>query len=330
MATVKHVADLADVNISTVSRYLSGKLTVTPETEQRILNAIKETNYRPNIIAQSLRRGSSNTIAVVAPDIYQPGISEIIFGVDNQIRETDYLLMTIMTQNSFERELAILRILGHMMVGGVVIIGQPSDGINSIEKIRDAIGETPMMFISRNFRESEVPEICPDQVSGVNQMTTYLLERGYQNIGLIVGIAEHPDAIQKIKGYELGLASQGFEANHDLIVEGYYRPEETQEVTKYLLTKNVDAIICASDLMAISAIKYIQDQGLSIPDDVAVTGYGGTTWANIITPKLTTVSVEVDMLGRKAVRNLIEFIDGKLVEPKLIKQAVSLIIGDSA
>lgn len=329
MSTVKHVADLANVNVSTVSRYLSGKLTVTPETEQRILDAIKQTNYQPNIIAQSLRSGSSKTIAVVAPDIYQPGISEIIFGVDNQIRDTEYLLMTIMTQNSSERELVILRILNQMMVGGVVIIGQPSDGINTMEAIRGALGNTPMIFVSRNFKASDVPEICPDQVSGVSQITKHLLEKGYSKIGLVVGILEHPDAKKKIEGYKQGLASKGIDVKENLIAEGFYRTEETQAAVKYLLTQGIDAVICASDLMAISALKYLQDQGLSIPEDIAVAGYGGTTWADIVTPKLTTVSVKVEELGRSAVANLINIIESESSITDFQIREVSLKLGDS-
>jgi DNA-binding LacI/PurR family transcriptional regulator len=330
MSTVKDVARLAGVNVSTVSRYLSGKLSVTPKTEKRILKAIKETNYQPNIIAQSLRSGSSKTIAVVAPDIYQPGISEIIYGVDDRIRETDYLLMTIMTQNSASRERAILTTLCHMMVGGVIIIGQPADTINSMEEIQCALGgNTPIMFVSRNFEESEVPEICPDQEDGVRMLTEHLLIKGYRSIGLIVGVQEHPDAKKKIAGYQRGLKSQGVPFNADLIVQGFYQAENTRNAVKDLINKDVEAIICASDLMAIAAMKFIQDQGLSIPGDIAVAGYGGTAWADMVSPRLTTVNVQVNQLGGLATEYLLQQIQGKEPESNFQILPVSLRVGES-
>lgn len=330
MPTVKHVADLAGVNASTVSRYLSGKLSVTPETEERILQAIKKTNYQPNIIAQSLRSGTSKTIAVVAPDIYQPGISGIIYGLDNRIRETEYLLMIIMTQNSASRELEILRTLSHMMVAGVVIIGQPTEEVNSAEATREALGgHTPLLFVSRNFEESNVLEICPDQVTGVMQITNHLIERGYRSIGLIVGKREHPDAIKKIEGYKRGLSSMGITAKDEMVRDGFYQPEKTQAAVEDLLKKNVDAIICASDLMAITAIKYIQDKGLAIPGDVAVTGYGGTSWADMITPRLTTVDVHMAELGSKVIDHLLNVIDGVSLPSRFQVQSVTLRIGQS-
>jgi DNA-binding LacI/PurR family transcriptional regulator len=331
MPTLKNVAKLAGVNVSTVSRYLSGKLAVTPETEKRILEAIEETHYQPNIIAQSLRSGSSKTIAVVAPDIYQPGIAGIICGVDNYIRDTEFLMMIIMTQNSGSRELNILRTLSAMMVGGVIIIGQPTEDINSPEETLEALGDhTPMIFVSRNFEASDVPEVCPDQIDGMMQVTRYLIDKGYKSPGLIVGERGHPDAKMKIQGYRQGLASKGVKPGDEWIAEGFYKPEETRSATEKLLKQNVDAIVCASDLMAISTINYLQDNGLKVPDDIAVTGYGGTSWAEMISPRLTTVDVQVDALGREAIENLINSINGEEIAIEFQVQPVSLRIGESA
>ncbi|KAA3644752.1 MAG: LacI family transcriptional regulator [Chloroflexi bacterium] len=330
MATVKNVAEIAKVNVSTVSRYLSGELSVTPETEQRILDAIKQTNYQPNIIAQGLRRGRSRTIVVVAPDIYQPGISGIISGIDRRIQDSRFILITVMTQGSSRRELKILRTLSTMMASGVVLIGHPFGQINSTEMIRDAIGMEPsLVYVSRTFQESNVLEVCPDQLSGMQQITDHLIEKGHRSIGLIVGVNEHPDALIKIRGYKRSLTAHNIEIRDDLILEGFFRPEETRAATDVLLERNVDAIICTSDLMGISALQHLQNKKLSIPDDIAVAGYGGTIWADLVTPKLTTVAVQVEELGQYAAGLLLDEIEGNDLDSNFAIRPVSLRLGES-
>ena len=216
------------------------------------------------------------------------------------------------------------------MVGGVIIIGQPTEDINSPEETKNALGDdTPLMFVSRNFGESDVPEVCPDQIDGIRQVTSYLLEHGYRNLGLIVGERGHPDAQKKIEGFRLGLSSYGITPREERIVEGFYRPDETRIAAAKLVEQKVDAIVCASDLMAISAIQYLQAEGLTVPGDIAVTGYGGTSWSNMVTPRLTTVDVQVDELGHIVASNLLNVIQGNPIETEFQVLPVTLRVGES-
>lgn len=330
MSTLRDVAKIAEVNISTISRYLSGKLKVTPGTEQRILAAIEQTGYEPNLIAQSLRSGSIPTIAAVVPDIFQPGISGIISGVDDRLLDTEHTLTTAMTKGSADREIRVLRNLRHMMVAGVIVVGHPIGERNDVQALRSALGDSiPLVFVSRNFRPSAVAEVCPDQESGALELTQHLIGRGYRAIGIIIGSREHPDAVIKLEGYRRALADAGMEARPGWIEEGYYRPEETRAATQRLLQQGVDAIFCTSDLMAVSAAQYLKEMGCAIPDDTAVAGYGGTLWAEIFSPSLTTVVVRVAHLGRMAVELLLEHIKYPDRPPEHHVRPVYLRVGDT-
>jgi DNA-binding LacI/PurR family transcriptional regulator len=330
MSTLKDVARIAGVNISTVSRYLSGKLNVTPQTEQRINEAIEQTGYQPNIIARSLRSGFIPTIAVVVPDIFQPGISGIISGIDDRLINTEFTLTTAMTKGNAEREIQVLRNLRHMMVAGVIVVGHPIGERNDVQTLRDAIGDSiPMTFVSRNFRPSEVTEVCPDQENGARELTQHLIDRGYHSIGIIIGSREHPDASVKMRGYQSALASSGFEASPEWVVEGFYRPDATRKATDQLVSQNVDAIFCTSDLMAVTAAQQLQERGLSIPGDIALAGYGGTLWAEIFSPNLTTVVVQVEQLGRTAVELLMSQIQNPSAPPSLNVRPVYLQVGST-
>lgn len=328
MTNLKDVARIAEVNISTISRYLSGTLNVTPNTEQRIIDAIKQTGYRPNIVAQSLRSGSSPTIAVIVPDIFQPGISGIISGIDDQLINSEYTLVTMMTKGSAAREIALLNNLHHRMVAGVIVVGHPIGERNEIQTLKDAIGENiPMVFVSRHFTASSVTEVCPDQEKGAMEVTQHLIEQGYRSIGIIIGSKDHPDAIVKLRGYQNALTSHGLDIQPKWIEAGLYQPEATRTATDRLLRKGVDAIFCTSDLMAVSATQNILERGLSIPGDIAIAGYGGTIWAEIFTPKLTTVVVQVEQLGRAAIELLLHHIKYPDEAPMFLVRPVYLSIG---
>ena len=328
MTTLRDVAKIADVNISTISRYLSGKLAVTPDTEQRIIQAIQQTGYQPNIIAQSLRRRSSPTIAVIVPDIFQPGISGIIYGIDDKLINSEYTLITMMTKGSAARELSLLSNLHQRMVAGVIVVGHPIGEGNDIQTLRDAIGENiPMVFVSRHFSASSVTEVCPDQENGAMKITQHLIDRGYKSIGIIVGSKNHPDAMVKLSGYKNALADNGLKFKPELVETGLYQPDPTRIATQCLLQKGVEAIFCTSDLMAVSAAQYIHECELSIPGDVAVAGYGGTIWAEIFSPKLTTVVVQVEQLGGLAIELLMHQIRYPATKPRFLVRPVYLNVG---
>lgn len=328
MTNLKDVARIAEVNISTVSRYLSGKLNLTPGVEQRILQAIQQTGYQPNIIAQSLRSGTNPTIAVVVPDIYQPGISGIISGIDDGLSSTDYTLAMTMTKGSAAREIEVLKNLRQLMVAGVIVVGHPFRERNPVKALKEAIGEhIPMAFVSRNFRKSAVTEICPDQEAGAMLLTRHLIDRGYQSIGIIVGRRDHPDALVKLRGFKKALTSSGMSACAECVEEGSYRAQETRAATERLIQHPVDAIFCTSDDMAVAAAQYLQEKGYSIPTDIAIAGYGGTAWAEIFSPRLTTVDVQVEQLGRTAADLLLHTIQYPADPARLLTQPVGLKIG---
>lgn len=328
MSNLKDVARIAEVNISTISRYLSGKLNVTPNIEKRIIQAIQETGYQPNIIAQSLRSGTNPTIAVVVPDIYQPGISGIISGIDDRLSSTEYTLAMAMTKSSAAREIEVLKNFRQLMVAGIIVVGHPFVERNPVQALKEAIGESiPMTFVSRNFRESAVSEVCPDQETGAMLLTQYLINRGYQSIGIIVGRKDHPDALVKLRGFRKALDASGMDTCAECVEEGFYRVQETRAATDRLIQQDIEAIFCTSDNMAVASAMYLQEKGFSIPRDMAIAGYGGTIWAEIFSPSLTTVDARVEQLGRTAVELLFHNIQYPADPPRLVTQPVYLKIG---
>jgi len=330
MSTLHDVAKLSNVNISTVSRYLSGKLKVTEETETRIRIALEQTGYKPNLVARSLRSGASNLIGVIVPDIYQPGIAGIIYGIDQYLSSTSCFISLLMTKSQADKEIQALQQFRNMMIQRVIIIGHPLDKKIPNSLLSETIGhDSKIILISRNFVKSDLIEVCPNQKLGAEILTSHLIKNGYHSIGIIVSRCDHPDAIQKIHGYAQTLIMNGIEVKKEMIQEGYYEPKATAKATEMLLRQNVDAIICTSDEMAFYCIEYLHQKGISIPQQVAVAGYGGSKWYQSFNPKLTTIVVHVEELGYKAAEMLINFEKYKGLNNSLITLPVELRVGDS-
>lgn len=339
MTTLREVANIAGVNISTISRFLSGDLNVKPGTEQRIMRAMERTNYHPNIVARSLRKGKTDTLAVIVPDIYQPGISGIVAGIDERINDTEYTLVVLMTANDAAREQKALRTLLQMMIDGIILVGHAFDSSKPVETVDDdsnralnAIKEAniPVTFVSRNYEQSSFSEVCPDQENGAYQLTLHLLERGYRSIGMIVGSINHPSDTQKLKGYKRALQTKNVDFRKELVAEGFYRRNQVSNATSQLIRQSVDAIFCSTDDMAVAALKHVRQAGLSVPGDMAIAGYGGSNWADLVTPKLTTVDVHLENLGSAAADLLLSLIEGKSDPPILDVLPVHLRVGESA
>ena len=312
MTTLNDLAKIAQVNASTISRYLSGELKVTPATEERIKEAIAQTNYQPNLLARSLRKGMTDTVAVLVPDVYQIGINGIIAGIDKRISSSSKTLMIQMTGNSRKRETEAILELCHRRIDGIIIVGKAFEGEESNEGI-EALerASIPRLLVSRNFTESNIVEIAPDQADGAFQLTEHLINCGYLKIGLILGSKDHPGDLLKLAGYRHALEAHGMEYSPDLVTEGHYSTVNINRIVSKLRDMGVDAIFCATDTMAISALQFIQFSGLSVPGDIAIAGYGGGGWPELSIPNLTTVDVHIKQLGTTAGSLLLDIIDGK-------------------
>lgn len=330
MATIEDVARIAGVNASTVSRYLSGKLHVQPETERKIRAALRSTQYHPNLLARGLRTGATKSLAAVVPDVYQPGIVAIVAGIEGSVKAAGYTLLLSMSGNVITGEREAVRALAARQVDGIVLVGLPRDAGTQDDALELASARgMPTVLVSRYFRPSGHVEVCPDQQDGAAQVTAHMIERGRRAIGLVVGTREHPDSLAKLGGYARAIREHGQEFREDLVVEGSYHSETTRSVTRTLLERGVDAILCTSDGMAVAVLKEVQRAGCKVPEQIAVSGYGGSPETEIVTPTLTTVTVDLEGQGRIAVDLLIRQLGGEADIPELTVRPVSLKVGES-
>jgi DNA-binding LacI/PurR family transcriptional regulator len=311
--TIRQVAELAGVNISTVSRYLSGQLSVLPETEVAIEAAVRELDYQPNLVARSLRKGATSSVAVVVPTLENPLFGEIISGLVPVFDRSSYTYSVFPTMSRIKNEQALCETLIRKQYDGAIFENPPRDAGPGEEHILELIDRgVKVVFLNRAFGTFAIPEVFSDHQFGAYLATISLLKQGRRRIGLLLGRGvDYIDSIVKLRGYNQALYEVGYELDEDLIIEAKFTFEEALRQVPRLIEKDVDGIVCANDLMAAGAMKSIAARGLRVPEDIAVIGYGDTRLSLLTTPELSSVNQRSRELGQRAAEILLDFVSGK-------------------
>ena len=291
MVTLKEVSKYAKVNPSTISRYLSNKLKVKPETERRILEAIRETNYRPNYVARALKTNSTLNIGVIAPSGSNPLFAEIISGIGTVLSRNEFTFFLVTSENKADLELAGLHTLHSKLVDGVIILNSNIPCETFIDLADEkAIKEEPLVFVNSMYSCEHFARVLSNFAQGAYDATSHLINCGRKNIGMITGrVAEEESDIKK-SGYKRALEEHGILLEERKIIPGGYNFDGGYKAAKELIEKFApDAIFAANDLMAIAAMRCAANLGISVPEKLAVIGYGNTDASQFTTPMLSTV-----------------------------------------
>lgn len=297
--TLAEIAEVTGFSISTVSRVLSNSdYPVSSDTRQKIMEVAESMGYKPNIAARSLRTDQTHTMGIIVDDILSPFVPPIVRGIQDYLTDFDYLGMLINTDFDPILEEDAIRTL----------INRPVDGIIFVESLHNATSELltqwgkPYVFVHRLFSSFVRNSVVPDDHYGAGLAVNHLVELGHRRIAYINGPEDWHSAARRLEGYKDTLIAHGLEFDPDLVQSGDWRFKSGYKATQNLLEidSEMTAIFAANDLMALGAIYAIQDAGLSVPDDIAVVGYDNRKIARIFRPQITTVSLPVYEMGKKA------------------------------
>lgn len=311
-ASIKDVAKEANVSIATVSRVLNDIDVVNQETKQRVLDAIEKLDYRPNILARSLKTQRSSTIGIIIPDISNSLYPEIVRGAEDLASIYNYNIMLCNTDLDKNREKESFNILREKMVDGIIYMGDSLDA-----DIKAAIKNSgvPVVSVGTMDDEDDVPSIGIDSYSGANEAVKYLLSLGNKNIAYIGYDKKTALEHEKIyAGYRDAMESAGL-LNEDLIYRGNLKYEQGAEgINKITENHQIDGVLCGSDQVAIGVINALRDKGIKVPEDVNVIGFDNIALAAVYYPKLTTVARPLYDMGSVGMRLLIKLINKLPIE----------------
>ena len=317
MATMKEIADLAGVSVATVSHVLSGKKNVGPARRRRVEQAIEKTNYRPNVIAKSLRMNKTHIIGVLAEDLQSFPVPEIVDGICQMLEKSGYqvlfnnLRLLQKLYNQYEQLTQYIetinqgiQLLEHARVDGIIYIAMHDRRIDGV--LHPA--NTPMIFA---YAESGTPDsasVTYDNETSAYEITKLLIGQNHKRIALIAGHPGSSPTKKRLAGYRAAMDEAGLRAPPEYIRWGDWEYHSGMEQTEVLLTLTLPptAIFAMNDLMAAGCYGAIRRRGLNIPEDISVVGYDNREIASCLYPSLTTVVLPNRQIGYTAAEQLLQ------------------------
>jgi LacI family transcriptional regulator len=303
-------------------------VTIPDETRQRILAVIQDLGYVPDRGARSLRTQKTYTIAAIIPDIANPYYPTFVRGIQDVAESYGFDLIIYNTDGDIEKEKKSLRSVRQNKVDGLIAV---LFNLTSNDLVKLGI---PVVHLQlRPETPPPVDVIYIDNVSAAYSIVNYLLQRNYDCIGMIAGIADTPPRLSRILGYKKALSEYQIPLQDILIRGGDYNEGGGYQGMKELLNlaPRPRAVFAANDLMAMGALIATGEAGLRVPEDIAIVGFDDIPAAKLVNPPLTTVTQFQDQIGKRATQMLFDRINGQAPnEMQAVEMPYQLIIRQSA
>lgn len=313
--SIYDVAKVAGVHSSTVSRAFSRPEAVKPETRERILRIAGEMGYRVNSLGQALRRGSSNLVPLIVPDITNPFYGELAKSVAAAAGLRGYQVVLCLTEGDADETYRFLDAMSaHLSPFAIVA---PSTRIDAGVLERTALARRTVI-IDRVPQGLQVPTVFIDNRLGVKLALDHLLELGHRRIAYLTGTVGTYSAEVRVEAYRALVADHGIEP---VVIRGGYSLAATERGAAEFLAidPRPTAVIASNDLAAFGFISRLAEHGVRVPEDVSVTGFDGVPIGDNFNPGITTVAQPFDELGALAVAVAERFADdGSIVHEVLV------------
>ncbi|MGE6258084.1 LacI family DNA-binding transcriptional regulator [Heyndrickxia sporothermodurans] len=315
MTTIKDIARVAGVSVTTVSRGLNGYSDVSEKTREKILKVAKELNYSPNTLARSLVMNKSKTIGLLVSGLNKSSAKdnitfEMLSGINEFVGECDYDLVLFSTTSTKQREKTYTQLCKERRVDGAIIQGIRTDDPYLKEVIESDI---PCVLIDIPLTSPTVGYVTTDNVLGARNGVQYLIDSGHRNIGLINGHDFAFVSQQRLQGYSEALQMANLPIRKEWIANGEFSEEVAEQVALKFLKEHPEltAVFCASDLMALGVLKAARTLNLNVPKELSVVGFDGIMLASYVSPSLTTISQDTFRMGYEAAKLLLNILEGK-------------------
>ncbi|ACZ18795.1 transcriptional regulator, LacI family [Thermanaerovibrio acidaminovorans DSM 6589] len=305
MVTMKDVALLAGVSVSTVSHVLNGTRNVAPETRDRVMRAVDALGYRPNMMARGLRRKGIFLLGLVVPDATNPYFAEVARAVEDRCYERGFSLMVASSGGIPEREARAVEAMGLHRVGGIIMVGLgfPEEQARILSGL-----EIPVVMVDRKIGDLPVDSIQSDNVGGGRMAARHLLDLGHRRIGCVTGPMGLGPSEDRLRGFMEEIEEARVDRSWVSVIHGDFGCESGYRAARGMLSRpdRPTAIFAMNDLMALGVMGAARDAGLSVPSDLSVVGFDGISMGRFFVPSLTTVAQPIASMGHGAVDRIVD------------------------
>lgn len=324
--TIKEIAEMAGVSVTTVSQILNNKGSrFSEQTRKKVLSIVEEYHYKPDFFAANLINRHSKTIGMIVPDVTDFFFSKIIEGVESYLNPLGYMIILCNSRHDKEQEIRYLNELSHRSVDGILLATpnhlSPEQSLES-----DFYRNRPIVLIDRGLNERDWGQLLVEEYAGAQEVVRMLVNNGHRHIGMLkenegyYQLSERVNAYRQVVfEYQLPF-DESYISTGDLTIAGGYKAAK-----ELLKNDQITAVFCGNDEMAIGCYQAIYESGRKIPDDISVVGFDGLEVSQYMVPPLTTVfqpSFEIGFSAAKFLVDAINFpsqrIPNKIFQTKLI------------
>lgn len=317
MITIKDVARLAEVSISTVSRVINDSKPVSPEVRRKVLKVIEETGYKPNDVARSLVTRRSYLIGVIVNNLAQSYVADIVRGIEEIGKMYGYDILLCSSYSSKETQEKYLQLLDRKQAEGLFLVGNKFD--DEIIEIAKGLNK-PCIYFTRDVHEN-MNHISIDCKSAIYEMTNYLIQEGHKKI-VYVSDFENRTSVEddKISGYLKAIEDNELNYSKTYVVGGN-KHSKAYDLGKTMVSEagEFTAVVCSNDEIAIGIMDSMIDNGIKVPEDVSVVGFGNIREGKFVRPELTTIGEPYYDVGAVGMRMLIKMIKGDKIQQGLME-----------
>ncbi len=334
--TIKDIAKMCNVGVSTVSRAINNHPDINPETKDRILTTIKEHNYIPNNSARNLKRVDSKAIAVLIKGITNPFFSGIIKVMESEINRKKYSLVLHHVDDSENEVEVAMQLIKEKRLRGIVFLG------GYFSHTEEELRQLPVPFVLSTIdvvgkvNKEIYSSVTVDDYSESYKMISYLCELGHEDI-VIISTGEKDQSIGKLRlrAYKQALKDHMIEEKKELILSmdesiPQYSMKNGYTVMKRFLDKKINftAVFAISDELAIGASRAILESGKKIPEDISIAGFDGIDCAKYYSPSITTIRQPLEEIAKESIEILFDVIKNNKKHQHRVFQG-ELIHGES-
>lgn len=330
-ARLKDVAELAGVSLKTVTNVVHERRHVKAETRARVKAAIAELGYTPSLVGRQLQSGRSNIVALAVPRIDEPYLGALAHALIMAGERHGYAVFTDETGRSDEHELRAAGGYPGHSIDGVIYSPLAVDP----RRMADMSRFTPMVLLGEHLAEGAADYVAIDNEQSARDVVRHLADGGRRRIAYAGGNPSRPSSVGQLRleGYRAAVRELELESRDDWLLRcDRYSRESGSAVAEQLLPRigEIDALVCASDLLAIGAIRTFIEHQVRVPDDVAVIGWDNIIDGRYLSPSLSSVATDLDLLADKTFEALISRIEGNRDPARVYTVPHDIIVRESS
>lgn len=344
--TIKDIAEIAGVSITTVSRVLNNNHWVSEKTKAKVDQVIKAYNFSPNLVARGMISKKTHMLAVVVSDITNPYFVMLVEQIEKVCLHAGYKVMLFDTQSANKSSAETPRHIDESIftsvissqLDGVIILGGNIDYITIPESYLAALkilcDTIPTVVVGRKIPQLDYPCISRDQTRSVELVTQHILDKGYKNIAFVGGSEKVYITKQRVTAFKMQLTRAGLGVDESAIIQnnfylknGYQAAQ--QLIEQYQNSALPDAILAINDQVAIGVIRALKDSNINVPQDIAVASCEYFPGSDYYIPRITTVDHQNAQIGQAVMATILNLIDPENHEVDLQDITPVLLTGES-